>query len=165
MIGNYVEILSIDEIRSYGIRSAVYTATCVDRYGRFAHERGYVDLPHESEPFVRATHPVYGMPHWWVGQYWHNKEESTMAHIKQMVDEFRAGKIMTNGGKRYSIADSVKEIKEKMEYVCVFAYCHLDPVEEEAWPEKWMPVVGGLSKYRYHQYLRQLQNKGLDNLK
>ena len=63
IIGNYIDIVSVDELVSYGIRSHYYSATCVDYKGRFAHEKGYCH--DHSEPFVRATHVIHGMPQLW----------------------------------------------------------------------------------------------------
>lgn len=162
IVGNYVEILSVDELRSYGIRSSTYSATCVDKNGYFCHEKEYSggewkDRPfNRFEPFIRKTFVVRSLPQWWIGRYWHNEEESTMRHIKAMVDEFRNDAVWVKNNEVYCIADCIDEIKEKMEYVCFFAYCKVDPVPEEAWPGKWLPVVGGLSKHRYNLYLKQM---------
>ena len=147
MTGDYINILTVDELLEYGVRSAIYSASCVDYKGRFAHERGYCH--DHSEPFVRFAHVVKGLP-----QLWYYPKNA----VKLVTEYYRDGSIATNPdtGEKHSLEMAVNDIKEKMEYVCLFAYCHFPAVPEEAWPEKWMPVVGGMSKYRYEQKVRML---------
>lgn len=147
IIGDYIDILTVNELISYDIRANYSSANCVDYRGRFAHEKDYCGWC--SEPFVRSIHVVYGMPRLW----YYAKED-----VKKVIKYYRDGRVATNpdNGEKHSLENAINDIKEKMEYVCFFAYCHFPEVPEEAWPEKWMPVVGGLSKHRYNLYLKQM---------
>ena len=147
IVGNYIDIVSVEELVSYGIRSHYYSASCVDYKGRFFHENGYND--NHMEPFVRLTHVVRGMPRLW---YYPERD------VKRVIEYYRSGRMATNpdNGEKHSLENAINDIRENMEYVCFFAYCHFPGVPEEAWPEKWMPVVGGMSKYRYNNAVRML---------
>jgi hypothetical protein len=59
-------------------------------------------------------------------------------------------------GKEWSVEKIVGEIKEKMEYVSMVAYAKLQADKSEGWSEQYIPIVRGLSKYRYNLYLKQL---------
>lgn len=137
--GNFIDILSIEELKRCGIRAAHYSANCVDKNGVFGHERGYQDLwVRDSEPFVRKLFVLKSTPQIWV---YNETSVKSVAHTRAHNSYMNA---------------IISEIKEHMEYVCLVAYLHCPAVPTEAWPEKFMPVVGGLSKVRYQQYLKQL---------
>lgn len=148
--GNYLDILSVEELQSHGIRAAFYSAGCVDSKGVFCGEKGYCDK--HMEPFVRFTHVIHGpMPHLW---YYPEKD------VKRVIQYYRDGKEATNpnSGEVHSLENLIADIKRNMEYVCFVAYCHFPAVPEEAWPEKWMPVVGGMSKHRYNRVVKSMND-------
>ena len=138
--GNFIDILTIDELKNHGIRAAIYSANCVDSNGVFAHEKGYCDEHHE--PFIRFIHPLCRecAPH-------------ILAYNEASVESIKWTRC-------YNIDKIISKIKESMEYVCLVAYVHCPAVPEEAWPEKWMPVVGGLSKHRYNRIVRTMNDFG-----
>jgi len=141
--GECIHILTIKELRQHGIRSAIYSANCVDRYGKFAHEQGYYDLGlGDTEPFVRKTIRLQCLPKIY---------SDDTARVMTLIGKIRAG------GQEYSLTNIIEEIKKIMEYVCLVAYAKTPCICGHASCKPYyIPIVGGLSKYRYQLYLKQM---------
>jgi len=145
IVGEAVEILSLDEIKPYGIRCAVYCASCVDKNGRFFGDHGY-DNDH-SEPFIRRTFKLHSLP---------TVYDERKSFVMSVLDKMRSGNRFD--GKEYSVEKVIDEIREKMEYVCLIWYCKVPCIcgQRSCHSKYWIPAVGGLSKHRYNLYLDQM---------
>lgn len=134
--GGYVNILDIEELKSHGIRAAIYSANCVDKYGTFAHETGFKEG--SDEKFVRKTFVLKSLPEIWV-------PEPIEDHIKILKKDPRIVKSV------------ISEIKEHMEYVCLVGYVKAPCLcGNDTCHKHWIPVVGGLTKKRYKIHLQDL---------
>jgi hypothetical protein len=144
-ITDYINILTVDELREHGIRSAIYPASCVDKEGLFAHEEGYCS--DRFEPFVRRIFVLRCLPKIW---------SSNPRDVKPTIGKIHSG--VKLDGKEFSVEKIVEEIKEHMEYVCLVRYA-LAPClcgSSRCTSKHFSPIVGGLTKKRYRQYLKEL---------
>jgi hypothetical protein len=151
-VEDFINILTIEELQRHGIRSAIYSASCVDKNGRFAHKRGYCDLwLRDSGPFVRQTFRIQCLP-----KVYSFVDDTPYIH--SIVARVRSGIKLGFGGQEYSRENVIHEIKQKMEYVCLVWYCSIPCLcgRNSCKSKTWIPVVGGLSKHRYNLYLKQL---------
>jgi hypothetical protein len=143
--GDMIEIVPLDWLRICGIRAEYYSANCVDKNGRFAHERGFQDLwLRDSEPFVVQSFRLQCMKK----IYSKNPDDA-----KSVVKKIRLP------SSEFYVQTIIDEIKEKMEYVSMVAYA-LCPClcGRSSCPKYFIPIVSGLSKYRYNLYLKQLND-------
>lgn len=142
--GDYIEILHPVQLNHFGMRSAYYCASCVDRNGLFAHEDGF-DYDH-SEPFIVKYRRLNSLPRVDVG-----KEDYIQELINQIFD--------CRWGQGYLRSIVKKEIKEKLEYVCGVWYIK-SPCMSCGNPEckQWVPFMRGLYKERYNRYMESFRN-------
>jgi hypothetical protein len=141
---DYITIFTVEELKQFNIRSATFSASCVDKNGKFAHDKGY-DMDH-SEPFVRKTFVLKSLP-----KIFSNKRKD----VYPVLGKMRSG--VDLGGKEYSSEKVIAEIKEHMEYVCMVSYFQCPCLcGKETCPKTWVPIVGGLTKSRYKQFLKEL---------
>ena len=146
--GEFYEIIPINWLKPYGIRVAPYSACCVDNNGRFAHEKGYQDEYWRSEPFIVQSFRLHCLP----------KLYSTdPSWTGPIIGKVRSG--VNLGARSYTVEGIAQEIKSKMEYVSLVAYFLFPGAPSEAWPPCFIPIVRGLSKYRYNLYLKQLNEQ------
>lgn len=94
-----IEILSLNELKNNGIRSAIYSASCVDKNGKFPLDVGF-DYKH-NEPFVRQTYGLECLP---------------------ILAPISGGLLCNIDCISLSKNRLINEIKEKMEYVCLVWY-------------------------------------------
>jgi len=141
-IQSFINILTIEELKENGIRAATYSANCVDKNGIFAHERGYQDLRGDA-PFVRNTFKLHSLPSLYTNDI------KNVYRLKQKLNENWGF-----GGSEYTKEAVFNEIKHHMEYVCLVGYAYLKASSE--WPEKYIPIVGGLSKVKYKQLIKNI---------
>ncbi len=154
--GDYIDIMDVEELQEHGIRAQIYSASCIDSKGTFAGERGYCDK--HMEPFCRQSHIVKSLPQYWIGKYW-GHSTFTQEQVESVIRDMRRGHFsLRKGDEMWTLTRAIEEIKQNMEYVCLFGYTLFPEVKEEAWPAKWMPVVGGLSKYRYNQMVASMND-------
>jgi hypothetical protein len=150
---NYIDIFTVDELKSYGIRSATYCASVVDKNGVFAHEPGFLDWdwtkpnpgPKINEPFIRKTFVLKSLPK----IYEENKK-----CVDVVLGKMRSGLVGPGSWMEQKVID---EIKEHMEYVCLVVYAQAPCLcGRDTCPKHWIPIVGGMSKKRYERHLREL---------
>ena len=146
---NYIPILTEDELRDRGIRSSRYYASCVDKNGIFAHESGF-DVLH-YEPFIRKTYVLKCIPNRLWKSDW--KEKNHILERIRLTSNLRRNE--------YLISNVIDEVKEHMEYVCMIAYCYCEEIPSEAWGERIIPFVMGLSKVDYKRKVKDLSDKYL----
>lgn len=145
------EIIPIEQLKEYGVRASHYSATCVDKNGRFGFERGYSDLwVRDSEPFIIKTFKLQCLP-----KIYFTDSKAVLCVIGKVNSGVKLD------GKEYSVEKIVNEIKTKMEYVAAVWYCRVPCLcgQQSCKEKTWIPVVRGLSKYRYNLYLKQLNGK------
>lgn len=138
--GEDIPIFTIEELQQYGLRSAIYSANCVDKNGVFAHETGY--QPRHSEPFVRKTFVIKTLPRLF------SKDQ-----VPIVLGKMRSG---LSGNGTWTKENVIEFIRETMEYVCLAWYCECPCLCGKCDGKTWLPVVGGLSKHRYNLYLKQM---------
>ena len=141
-VDEFVDILTIDELNKFGIRSAIYSAGCVDKNGIFAYEYGYDHT--KSEPFCRMSYVLRCLP-----KIWSNKKRNVYPIIEKI-----------KSGDKYSIHQIINEVKEHMEYVCIVGYA-LAPClcGSEKCLKHYIPVMSGVDKIRYNRLVNNLNNK------
>lgn len=138
-INDFVEILSLNQLKEHGIRCAPYCASCVDNNGMFPHEGGYNSTI--SEPFIKKAFVLNSLP----------RIHSDVKAVKLTLGKMRSG--VKLDGKEWSVEKVITEIKEKMEYVCYVCY---GKVPCSCGDFLYVPFVGGLNKQRYQLYLEQM---------
>ena len=137
--GEFVEIIPLSWLKYNGIRHGIHTASVVDKNGKFPFDDGFV---YEcSEPFIVQSFRLRCMNKIYSGDV--EEVKKTAKKIRLPSSEFY-------------VTEIINEIKEKMEYVSMVAYAKLQADKSEGWSEQYIPIVRGLSKYRYNLYLKQL---------
>ena len=139
--GEHIEIIPLHWLKPLGVKCGVYTANAVDKNGKFACDDGFIYSG--SEPFIVQSFRLRCLP-----------KIFDKRAINIIIGKIHSG--VKLDGKEWSVEKIVGEIKEKMEYVSMVAYAKLQADKSEGWSEQYIPIVRGLSKYRYNLYLKQL---------
>lgn len=141
--GNIKKILSVEELSNYGIKSAIYSASCVDRNGKFYGDPEYNNI--ENVPFVRRVFRLNYLP----------TITTDITDKEYCIDDW----IQYIRQNRYWMTRSIGEIKERFAYVCLFDYLKTDCNCGKCSPNSWVPVVGGMSIQKYNYEVGMMQAK------
>jgi len=130
------ELLPLSYLSMNKIRNAIYTASAVDKNGKFAHEDGFVGEFYGDSPFIGKGHRIKCLPI----IYSTNRRD-----LSPIIGKINSGVILKNGYDKNTI---IQEVKANMEYVCFVGYALTSNTEKG--DRFFVPIMRGLSKRSYH---------------
>jgi hypothetical protein len=139
MVNDYIEIISLDELKTHGIRCAIYSASCIDINGLFYGDVGYDQK--KNTPFVVKHHIIQSLP-----RIPSDDVNEVNSVISSMTSEIKQSLIT--------------ELKSRLAYVSSVAYL-LTPClcGEEQCKKHYSPSVRGFDKLRYEQYIEKIKKE------
>jgi hypothetical protein len=134
------ELLTPDDLSKNKIRNDYHPASVVDKNGVFGHEHGCCE---PNEPFIAKAFRIKCLPK----IYSTDKKD-----LLPIIGKIKSGNNWTGC---YTIDNVISEVKEDMELVCFVGYVQTENEYNERF---YIPIMRGLSKYRYNLYLKQMNS-------